>query len=648
VGELSPEESALYIITFYSFKGGVGRTMALVNTGVELARRGRKVLLVDFDLEAPGLSTYDLLRPKKPHPGIVEYVTEFWHTLRSPLVTDFIYPREGRPIGKKGGKLWVMPAGRGDAEYRRMLNGLNWRTLYQEKEGFLLFEDTRLQWEAELHPDYVLIDARTGHTDIEGICTRQLADAVVVVFYPNEQNLAGLREVCRHIRAEETSGLKKKIKLNFVASNVPPLDDERGILRRQLAAFESELSVPRPGPVVIHREETLQMLDQPVFVLERPRSRLAREYRRLMRALIVSNPADREGALLFLRQAESRLRDRDQSSGEAPQSSPGIFGRTFLVSHWSATTALDARWRNTLRRIGLIKLEGPMLDAITLHFWNDADVLSEVARYLRSLGRHDLALRRLDRVLQLQPDRPDILLQRSEVRQKRGDLMGAAADLLHYLRLPDTSTRIVPEQIIVQLLSVSLDTLLEALSLPSLHERLLSRGGEYFWLHLVAWVLLRQQRWEDAVRYLETTADDLIGEAYRQAADDAAHAQSWRMFYLALATWGQTGTLPRDRCRQALVHFLPPGTSEDSVELAATDFQCLSLLWWGIGDSGKASALLDEAIRRLEENNESDLDGRSYWTFGETTPREFLYDCEEQRRMIRGEPVRPAFLGPQR
>ena len=45
---------AVYISTFYSFKGGVGRTMALVNAAVELARRGRRVLAVDFDLEAPG------------------------------------------------------------------------------------------------------------------------------------------------------------------------------------------------------------------------------------------------------------------------------------------------------------------------------------------------------------------------------------------------------------------------------------------------------------------------------------------------------------------------------------------------------------------------------------------------------------------
>src|SRR5437588_12174939 len=102
----------MYVITFYSFKGGVGRTMALVNVAAELARRGRKVLVVDFDLEAPGLETYKHLRPKQPHPGIVEYVTEFRQTQAVPDLREYIY--EAKPIGKRGGRLWVMPAGRGD------------------------------------------------------------------------------------------------------------------------------------------------------------------------------------------------------------------------------------------------------------------------------------------------------------------------------------------------------------------------------------------------------------------------------------------------------------------------------------------------------------------------------------------------------
>lgn len=653
----------MYIITFYSFKGGVGRTMALVNTGAELARRGRKVLLVDFDLEAPGLSTYDLLRSDEPKPGIVEFVTEFRDTWHSPLVTDFIYEPQKikKKLAKKGGQLWVMPAGRGDADYRRKLNALNWMKLYKEEDGFLLFEDAKAQWEAELHPDYVLIDARTGHTDIEGICTRQLADAVVVVFHPNEQNLAGLTEVCRSIRAEATSGLKKTIKLQFVASNVPHLDDEHDILRRQLGAFRRELSIPPSQQVIIHRKETLGMLEQPVFVLNRPRSRLAREYRRLVRSLIVHNLADRDGALLFLRQRHSRLQRRPDPDEEPSQVRPTIFHRSIRDSQQSAPDTrrgLGSKNQDVrsiidfLESLPILRLDlqyrqyGRMLDTVTHNFWDDAEMLIEVADYLHALGRPDLALRRFERVLQLQPDQPDVLLKRAECRQEQGDRAGAAEDLLRYLRVPrvSLSLEVDYEEIFVRLLDVSLDKFLEAISSPSLR-RFRIVCDPISQLVFVASILVQERRWDDAFRYLETTANDRIRELEDQKSAKAAFAQSWRAFYLAMAVWGKAGRLLPDLCQQALVQLLPPGKSENSEDLFATDFQCLSLMWWGVGDSDKALALLDRMIEKLEKDDESGADLESYWTFRPTTPREFRFDCDEMRRMIRGEPVRPAFLG---
>ena len=100
----------MYVITFYSFKGGVGRTLAMVNVAAELVRRGRTVLVVDFDLEAPGLETYNRLQPReepRQRPGIVEYVTKFRDTLEVPDLLEYVY--ETKPSSKKGSKLWVMP-----------------------------------------------------------------------------------------------------------------------------------------------------------------------------------------------------------------------------------------------------------------------------------------------------------------------------------------------------------------------------------------------------------------------------------------------------------------------------------------------------------------------------------------------------------
>ena len=42
------------IFTFYSYKGGVGRSMAVVNVAYALAAKGRNVLVLDVDLERRG------------------------------------------------------------------------------------------------------------------------------------------------------------------------------------------------------------------------------------------------------------------------------------------------------------------------------------------------------------------------------------------------------------------------------------------------------------------------------------------------------------------------------------------------------------------------------------------------------------------
>src|ERR1051325_7476018 len=46
------------IITFYSYKGGTGRSMAVANVAWILASNGKRVLCIDWDLEAPGLHRY--------------------------------------------------------------------------------------------------------------------------------------------------------------------------------------------------------------------------------------------------------------------------------------------------------------------------------------------------------------------------------------------------------------------------------------------------------------------------------------------------------------------------------------------------------------------------------------------------------------
>ena len=282
----------MYITTFYSFKGGVGRTMALVNVAVELARKGRRVLAVDFDLEAPGLDTFDLPGSRNRTAGMIDFVSTYLSTGRAPCIDAFVF--ESRGIGDQGGGLWIMPSGAHQERYATTFTQIDWGTLYEHYDGYLLFEDLKEQWQTFIQPDYVLIDSRTGHTDVGGICTRQLPDAVVILFFPNAQNLRGLKRVVRDIRAEGMEPRNKSIDLHFVMSNVPDLDDEDEILENSIASFKEDLGF-KHDPMMIHRYDSLSLLNQVIFTKDRPRSRLSREYRAVTSEIIRLNPEDRLG-----------------------------------------------------------------------------------------------------------------------------------------------------------------------------------------------------------------------------------------------------------------------------------------------------------------------------------------------------------------
>src|SRR5262249_23675744 len=83
-------ESGGKIVTFYSYKGGVGRTMALANVAWILASNGYRVLAVDWDLESPGLHRYfhpfleDKALTKSSSLGILDMIRGYVEAVLTP------------------------------------------------------------------------------------------------------------------------------------------------------------------------------------------------------------------------------------------------------------------------------------------------------------------------------------------------------------------------------------------------------------------------------------------------------------------------------------------------------------------------------------------------------------------------------------
>jgi MinD-like ATPase involved in chromosome partitioning or flagellar assembly len=184
--------------TFYSYKGGVGRTFALANISTLVARWGYGTLCVDWDLEAPGLHEYYKRYLPPSRPGVVELVEAF------AAGAEVSWREHVTPLDVEGSRLDLLPAGRFDDSFARRMQDLEWGRLYADRELGLFVERMRDEWKLEY--DLVLVDSRTGLTDIGGLCTVQLPDFLAVFFTPNTQSIDGALNVAR-IAAKQRDAL---------------------------------------------------------------------------------------------------------------------------------------------------------------------------------------------------------------------------------------------------------------------------------------------------------------------------------------------------------------------------------------------------------------------------------------------------------
>lgn len=209
------------VITFYSYKGGTGRSMALVNLAWTLALNDQRVLVIDWDLEAPGLHRFfqpflsdgELLE----QPGLLDFVERL--AIHSAVDTtpaargqadvfDYIVPLDW-PLDALSGLCWryfglragidLLGAGRQGPAYSTKLASFNWVDFYERLggRGMLAAAFERLKDSY----DYVLIDSRTGVSDTSGICTVELPDTLVVCFTLNNQSIRGASSIADSVIA---------------------------------------------------------------------------------------------------------------------------------------------------------------------------------------------------------------------------------------------------------------------------------------------------------------------------------------------------------------------------------------------------------------------------------------------------------------
>jgi tetratricopeptide (TPR) repeat protein len=293
------------IVTFYSFKGGTGRTMALANAAWILAANGKRVLIADWDLESPGLHRF--VQPfidagASDRPGIVDFVRQYAWAMadgeidpealhRPPSSKDAALPAISKIINEQIGRLdsyvtplswqfpgdgalhFLSPGKQTNGDFQATLGSLDWDNFYDHLYGDLFLSDLRTFMKSRY--DYVLIDSRTGHGDVSDICTVDLPDMVIDCFTLTNQGIEGAAMIAKEIpghsdrditilpvpmRIDHAQKEKVEAGLKFAASQFAGLP--AGISEEERRDYWASVEVPY-RPSYAYEETLAPFYDRP-------------------------------------------------------------------------------------------------------------------------------------------------------------------------------------------------------------------------------------------------------------------------------------------------------------------------------------------------------------------------------------------------
>ncbi len=212
-------------VVFYSIKGGVGRSTALAACAWSLAASGQRVLVLDLDLESPGLSTSLLPQSRQPAYGITDWLVEdlvgngeaVFEQMHASVSTQqrgelIVVPSHGFEPGEyvsKLGRVW-MPGFTPEGHRQ------NWSERLQRL--ILALEQKHL-------PSIVLIDSRAGIDEVASACVTNLAARRIYLFAVDSlQTWQGYRMLFDHWRLHGVAHIIRE-RLQVVGALIPTWGD---------------------------------------------------------------------------------------------------------------------------------------------------------------------------------------------------------------------------------------------------------------------------------------------------------------------------------------------------------------------------------------------------------------------------------------
>ena len=397
-------------------------------------------------------------------------------------------------------------------------------------------------------------------------------------------------------------------------SNAPETDDEEGFLAKKVSEFKETLEF-KTFTAVIHHYNSPALVTQSIFTLDRPRTRLAEEYRELAKLIRRDNLEDREVALEFLDEIAPLGRQRRFQASEMEE----------------------------------------RIQAIRKTHANDPEVLKRLAILLRRQRRFGEALELFEQAGEFGANSADFLLARAELFNLTNDPRAALEDAERLLKSPDATYVEVSAaaRLILKLSPESVESIVDT----SAFQRLDTTGqrfvaNEFFQSRSALPVavkilspLTKTELESPELRVLvrNDLALALIGEGhYQEAIDLISHEDDGQegtsingAFNFAMADWGLKLRPSPDLFRRVVE------LDKDLADPNPNRHECLAIALWAIDQTESALSRLGESWQQIISRPRPEF---SAWSYLRLSQPDFMNDLKEIQKLIEGEALLPRFI----
>lgn len=269
------------IVSFYSYKGGMGRSTTLAAFAMHLAMHEKfNVIIIDCDFEAPGFTNFYLKNPgeENQRQGFVEYfIDKSTNLCTKENLGSYTWEVEKKYSGD--GSIRVMPAGNLNStldtndflksDLNHYLEGLSRIDFSDETYIENKFKELIIDLNDELKPDLILIDSRTGFSDVLGIVALHLSKFVVGFFRNDAQSLPGLSFFLQNVvkRDKIEPLIINSILPSSISSRRPIHNRFKEDVKKIITEFSNDEELDFPC-FPVSRNENLETIGTPSEVTE--------------------------------------------------------------------------------------------------------------------------------------------------------------------------------------------------------------------------------------------------------------------------------------------------------------------------------------------------------------------------------------------